>query len=917
MCADDGSLRLTDSDTTSTTFVGTAAVHFGRKSMSALMKGYSLMDRGSSPEPLPGSEEETRWLRRQNSRLRSLLEEHKSIDSDNLSRRTRDEASLMMRHEEQMRRVVAQYEQQLAAQRRPRSLGSSGKLGPVVDDDARRNLEVVRRQAEDAELERDAAAAQTREAEAQVSKYKRKVQKLKARTADEARSTRERLRCIASAGLARDAGSVARLTVSLWRQVAQRAQDEAATLARAQLHALEIQTVHCAVSRWPGARTADARAVAIVAARPLLLLMAILRAWASTIAEHRYQMELRVQLDDASMQNMSALANLRADVHVLRRRVRQAATRAADARALSNLAVPMATWVRAVCKIKQDREAEASAAVAAEAAAALAALSAPPIPEPEAEPAAPKSGLSGDAAWAVFRISACSAAVSGGQRRLLLLAMLHAWSAMCLEKRREAELRVQIDEASMQSMNALAMLRADVRTLRQRGLRAAHRTAASRVRMSVISAFGAWARVVLGSRPRGGKGDTVLNSGAAAKQLKKELEDVRAQHAQQLAELQKEASLAQQAASRLARNSMQDASRTALLVDRQVLLMAREQAVGALLGLFKAWAFLSFAERNVAALHSASQALEDLQAKHAVELECVRSESGSSLRSAWDAANEAKRQLAALDRRRENWEAEREVLISQAGLRPSTSERGPGSSCGSGLPRPTTALGVEQVLQAHELEARAAEAAACSAGSSIAAAGTPPAVPDVLVLDSAHPRNPEDRNRHRWAIDALLTRQEWQMQTALFESWRHLALSAKAGREHAALLAQERSLGLIARQGRKGLFIAALTQQAKYWQAEAMTKWRIFSLESRLGRTQSTHAATLSARREATPDANARRISRPPSAGSRGPQSGSTSGRPSARAHGPGGPLTPSSSSGATTPGSGARARTGSSCRIP
>merc|ERR1740123_433315 len=131
------------------------------------MKGFGFMDRASSPEPPPGSAEETRWLRRQNSKLQSLLAEHRSIDSDSLSRRTRDEASLIMRHEEQMRRVVAQYEQQLAAHRenRPRSLGGSAKVGLVVDDDARRHLEVVRRQAEDAEMERDAAAAQTREAE--------------------------------------------------------------------------------------------------------------------------------------------------------------------------------------------------------------------------------------------------------------------------------------------------------------------------------------------------------------------------------------------------------------------------------------------------------------------------------------------------------------------------------------------------------------------------------------------------------------------------------------------------------------------------------------------------------------------------------------------------------------------------------
>lgn len=891
MCAGDGGLRLVDFGATPTSAFGkTAAASFGQKSTSALMNVCSWMDKGSSPEPPPGSEEETRWLRRQNSRLSSRLEQHESKGSDNLSRRTRDEASLVMRHEEQLRRVVAQYEQKLAAQSdiRPRSLGSSAKLGPVVDDDARRHLEAVRRQAEDAEMEREAAAAQAREAEAQASKYKRKMQKLKARAAEDARSTRDRLRCVTSAGLTRGAMSSVRLTFVLWRQAAQRARDEAATLARAQLHVLEIQTVHSAASRWPGARTVDARVVAVVAARPLLLLMASFRAWASAVSEVRYQMELRVQLDEASMQSMSALANLRADVRVLRIRVRKAATQAADARALGSLAAPMATWVRAVCKSKQDREAEASAAAAAAAAADLAAIEAPLTPEPEAEPGEPKEGLSGDAASAVFRISASSAAVSGGQRRLSLLAMLHAWGAMCLEKRREADLRVQIDDASMQSMNAIAMMRADVRTLRHRGLRAAHRAAASRVRLALTSALGAWARVVLGSRPRGGKGDTVLNSGVAAKQVKKELEDVRAQHAQQVVELQKEASLAQQAAARLARNSMQDASRIAVFVDRQVLLMAIEQASGVLSALFKAWASSSIAERNVAALHRAQQALEELKAKHTVELECVRGESSASLRNAWDAANEAKRQLAALDRRRENWEAEREVLASRGGLRPSTSERRPGSSCGSGFPRPTTALGVEQVLQAHEVEATSAEAAAArSADAAAAAAGMPATAPEVLLLDGGPPRDPEGRSRHRWAIDALLTQQEWQMQTALFEVWRHVASSAKAGRGHAALMAQERLLTQDARQGRKGLFIAALTQQAKYWQSEAMTKWRIFTLESRLDRAQNAQAAALAARREGTPDAQVRRISRPPSAGSRS--------RPS-------GPPTPAGGAGATTP---------------
>merc|ERR1719329_508999 len=182
--------------------------------------------------------------------------------------------------------------------------------------------------------------------------------------------------------------------------------------------------------------------------------------------------------------------------------------------------------------------------------------------------------------------------------------MLHAWGAMCLEKRREAELHSQIDDASMQSMNALAMLRADVRILRHRGLWAAHRFVASRVRLAVTSALSAWARAVLSTRPRG----TVLNSGVAAKQLKKELEDARVHHAQQLVDLHREASLAQQAASSLTRDSMRDASRSALLLDRQLLLLAREQAAGALLGFFKAWAVSSVVGRAATALRGADQA---------------------------------------------------------------------------------------------------------------------------------------------------------------------------------------------------------------------------------------------------------------------------------------------------------------------
>ena len=41
-----------------------------------------------------------------------------------------------------------------------------------------------------------------------------------------------------------------------------------------------------------------------------------------------------------------------------------------------------------------------------------------------------------------------------------------------------------------------------------------------------------------------------------------------------------------------------------------------------------------------------------------------------------------------------------------------------------------------------------------------------------------------------------------------------------------------------AREGRKGLFIAALKQQAKYWQAEAFNAWcRVFLQERNVTKT--------------------------------------------------------------------------------
>lgn len=659
-----------------------------RKSTSALVRGCSWSDRGSSPEPMPGSEEEVKWLRRQNAKLKSRLQQGRP-GGDDVGRRARDEASLVMRHEEQLRRVAAQYEQQLSALRepRPRSLGGSGRLGSGGQDESRRHLEAARKQADDAEAVREAAETLSREAEAQAAKYKRKMQKMKSRTAEEVRGARDRLRCVASAGLARGATSCARMVLALWHQVASRLRDQLAA-DRAKFQALEAHA--------SGAQTVEQRVLAMVASRPLLLLMSTIRGWAGVAMSSRHQMELRVQLDEASMQSTSAIQNARMDVRVLRIRVRNSGRWAANSRALMSLASPMAIWAQAVQKAKMERNT----------AAIVAAAPASPMPASEVDRAcAPhqQPGLRGDAAAAVFRTSAAFAAVSGGCRRLSLLAVLHAWGARCLERRREADLHAQIDDSSMRSMNAIATLRADVRELRSRGFKSAHRAAASRARLALSSAFGAWTRATLISRLQGSCGDDIK----LAKQNPDEmsLQPLRSLHSP-------------------SKSTRAIPSKLEALVDRQSQFIEGERGSAVMFAAFRAWAADSAAEHSRVAIQGARQSLEDAMAKHKIELECARNASSASLRQSWDSANEAKRQLAALDRRRENWEVEREALQSRAGSRPSTAEPRPATS-GGGQKRPTTAAGIEQMLRERR-EAGEAAASASTAGPA-----------EVLILDGA------------------------------------------------------------------------------------------------------------------------------------------------------------------------------------
>jgi hypothetical protein len=167
------------------------------------------------------------------------------------------------------------------------------------------------------------------------------------------------------------------------------------------------------------------------------------------------------------------------------------------------------------------------------------------------------------------------------------MTLLRAWWSACLTKRQELELRNHVDEATMRFTCSLRAARGEAKELRCRARRVAGQAADLRARCFLSRVWGAWTKFFIVQKPR--KGDTVLHSGAAARQAKDDVAQLRAHYDKQMAALQQEASQARSSSTSLARAAAKDAQRFSALVDKQVRAMERDQDTTKVLEVWKAW----------------------------------------------------------------------------------------------------------------------------------------------------------------------------------------------------------------------------------------------------------------------------------------------------------------------------------------
>jgi len=273
-------------------------------------------------------------------------------------------------------------------------------------------------------------------------------------------------------------------------------------------------------------------------------------------------------------------------------------------------------------------------------------------------------------------------------------------------------------------------------------------------------------------------------------------------------------------------------SRAIALLDRMSNMADRESNLSKLLVVVKAW--------NIAtseALQQASQAklLAEASVRADRAVECVRTESRNALKMAWGSSTEFARQEAALQRRKaaeSRMSAEKDIFQELLGERPRSSQR------------PGTAKEVERELELAEEQARCRAMAMSLATPSTAANASS----EVLIMPEASSKvvvsNREDRAKI--VTEILRLREHHQEEEVsrlaflILQTWRRQSvetLSEKAGK-------QKRQEVQAAREGRKGLFIAALRQQARYWVAKAFAEWRRVLLEACCEHLRSAHPST-------------------------------------------------------------------------
>lgn len=220
------------------------------------------------------------------------------------------------------------------------------------------------------------------------------------------------------------------------------------------------------------------------------------------------------------------------------------------------------------------------------------------------------------------------------------------------------------------------------------------------------------------------------------------------------------------------------------------------------------------------------KALADASKKSEVMLACVHRENRKALQAAWGSSSDASRRNAAFERRQA---AENDASL-QRSIRELLREE----------PRPASRPSTARELEAHfeSIEKRARDLTMTASGSttpSTAASSTLAATEG-----SSHSPNCLDREARCCLISDLLDLRRGEAQNATLTS---LALILQSWRCQTAQSLRERWVHA-AREGRKGLFVAALAQQARYWMADGFVAWRQSLMEARCQQLQAAAAAS-------------------------------------------------------------------------
>jgi len=771
-------------------------------------------------------EEEVKALTQHNARLRQqmssleqqlreqgmeLRQHHEEEISQRVAKHARDMGAAVTQHEEEMRRVVQRYEQQLSSFADVAAFPRQGVQGrsPVSSDgfrsesDWRRTGPLVEGLGSSMAREAKQAADAAREAaDAEAARYKKKAKQLKLKRGEELRNLRARIYRAMAVAAGREDSSVLRTAFVAWQAFLQEAAacmdaGAAAEAAEAAIAAAEAQPIisgellAAVETGWREEAPSIARLVSAAASREQLSALAVLRSWSAVAMRSRHEADLRVHQDKAAMKSTSAISMLRNEARALRAKGHRVACRAAELRSRLALAAPFGAWAR---QAKSSREA-ASAATAQTV----------PSTSTQRAAAADRLGVSKD--------------------RLELLRVLRGWWAVAVEARHANRLKGQLDEASVGQTLALRNLRGELRACRALGRRTAVQAATSRALKSLLAPFSSWARHVLAGKSsrRLRPGEVLLNSGEASKRVQQELQEVRARHDAEIAEMRNEVSNARMAASASARRE----ARVENISRRHELAAKRGEDLAALLACMKAWIGETAVGKNTVTLkQEAAERIQESVAR-------VRLESGGALRKAWSDLAEAQRRAGTLERRLEDAHQELDGGIPAA-VEITRLD-------GFDSARPTTALAVEERLRQTEERARARISA--SRGGLVSRSGT------AQVSHSSHGQeeaSPSAAPELMGGAEVLRIESEVQ--------------SVQQMQAEVQTEAEDRIIE--AREGRKGLFIAALAQQAKYCEARAWAGWRRVVLEERCSRLQlgrSQFRAEFRATAPSTPRSTPRR----------------------------------------------------------